>query len=291
MNIIKYIAVALVASGSVAGAFAQEPSRDVKAMAAVDGQLWAAPANGVGLVRFEAGVWRKAPDADAALQDQGVTALAAVHGRLYAGTGHGLAVKNGSAWSAVPIPVSGTIGVTALAADGDALMINTSAGLFRLDAPGGVPKLYLGNGRPAGVVGGTGAAVRDVRIFPPPDGTAPVVEPGQARSSDVPAGRADDAIASRDPAWWTKVAKPGRPQPAFFKDILPVMVKECMPCHTSGIGKYFPLNDPQTVIRYFKNGGLSRFEQFLEEGGGMAGKVAPKTAKLIHIWVVDGCRE
>ncbi len=260
-------------------------------MASFEGQLWAAPAKEAGLVRFEAGVWRKVPEADAALPDSNVTALAAVHGRLYAGTVRGLAVKDGSAWSVVSLPVSGAIGVTALAADGDALMIGTSAGLFRLDAPGGVPKLYLGSDRPVGAAGTTGAAVRDVRIFPPPDGASPAVEDSQAQSSSVAAGRGDAATGSREPAWWTKVSKPGRPQPAFFKDILPVMVKECMPCHTSGTGKYFPLNDPQTVIRYFKNDGLGRFEQFMEDGGGMAGKVAPKTARLIHVWVVDGCRE
>ncbi|HEY9070996.1 MAG TPA: hypothetical protein VIV61_12130, partial [Candidatus Ozemobacteraceae bacterium] len=206
------------------------------------------------------------------------------------------AVRNGSAWEPVPLPVAGTVGVTALAADETALYIATTAGLFRLDEPGGMPKLYLGNDARAQTGAPSGATVSNVRIFPPPDpgqGDRPVSEPvpTSAAQSIGDAAVSVGPDATKEPAWWTKVKKPARPQPTFFKDLLPVMVKECLPCHTDGTGKYFPLHDPQTVIRYFKNGGLGRFEQFLEDGGGMAGKVAPETAKLIHIWVVDGCRE
>lgn len=248
-------------------------------MASFEGMLWGAPRYGTGLVRFEDGAWKPVPDAGAGLPDPAVTALVAVHGRLYAGTARGLVVRAGSSWTPVSLPVSGTVGVTALAPDGEALMIATPAGLFRLDAPGGPMRLYIG----------TGVSISNVRVFPPPESA----QAHPVRVADAPAQTAEagTAASQKDPAWWTKVKKPARPQPTYFKDILPVMVKECLPCHTDGTGKYFPLNDPQSVIRYFKQGGLARFEQFLEEGGGMAGKVAPQTAKLIHIWVVDGCRE
>lgn len=274
---------------AVGGVLAQDAAREVRTMTIFEGRLWGAPRYGTGLVWFENGGWKSSPEAAVGLPDPAVTALAVAHGRLYAGTERGLAVRAGSAWSPVSLPVSGTIGVTALAVDGEALMIATPAGLFRLDAAGGQARLYLGTDRNAASKGGSGVSVSDVRVFPLPESaqTAPV------RVADAPEKTvgAGTTTSQKEPAWWTKVKKPARPQPTYFRDILPVMVKECLPCHTDGTGKYFPLNDPQTVIRYFKQGGLARFEQFLEEGGGMAGKVAPQTAKMIHIWVVDGCRE
>lgn len=260
-------------------------------MAAFDGWFWGAPRFGTGLFRFEAGSWKSVPEASTGLPDPSVTALTAVHGRLYAGTPKGLAVRSGTSWSPVSLPVSGTIGVTALAPDGDALMISTMAGLFRIDAPGGTARQYIGTDRRASSDAGPSVSISNVRIFPPPEGETARADPAPVSDSSQQTPASEEAGKPKDPSWWTKVKKPARPQPAYFKDILPVMVRECIPCHTDGIGRYFPLNDPQTVIRYFKQGGLPRFEQFLEEGGGMAGKVAPQTAKIIHIWVVDGCRE
>lgn len=286
---ILYIIVSIIWAAAVGGVLAQDSAREVRAMASFEGRLWGAPRYGTGLVRFENGAWKSVPDAAAGLPDPAVTALAAVHGRLYAGTAQGLAVWTGSSWTPVSLPVSGTMGVTALAADGEALMIATMAGLFRLDAPGGTVRLHIGTVRQAASERGSGVSISGVRVFPPPGEarTAPV-RVADASEKTTGAGTAD---SQKEPAWWTKVKKPARPQPTYFKDILPVMVKECLPCHTDGPGKYFPLNDPQTVIRYFRQGGLARFEQFLEKGGGMDGKVAPQTAKMIHIWVVDGCRE
>ncbi len=280
---------------AVSGVMAQDAIVDVRSMAFADGWLWGVAAGGTGVFRFEGGVWKPAPDG-AGAAGSAVTSLASLRGRLYAGSAQGLSVRNGAAWDQVPLPVAGTVGVTALAADETALYIATTAGMFRLDEPGGMPKLFLGNDARAQAGGASGAAVSNVRIFPPPEagqGSRPTSEPARTTAQQ---GSGDTAVTAapdtaKEPAWWTKVKKPARPQPTFFKDILPVMVKECLPCHTDGTGKYFPLHEPQTVIRYFKNGGLVRFEQFLEDGGGMAGKVAPETAKLIHIWVVDGCRE
>lgn len=284
---VKYLFVAAGVLLAVMAGNAQDATKEVRSMAVFDGRLWAVPASGNGLAYFDGEGWKKSPEVDTPLFGPGVTSLAAVHGRLYAGTGRGLLVKDGSAWSVVALPVSGVIGVSALAADGNALLISTSAGLFRVDAPGNLPKLLLGTGFQAAVGGATGAVVRDVRIFPPPGATTQTVE---NTTSSVSAASNSEKTPKEAP-FWTKIAKPSRPQPKFFTDILPVMVKECLPCHTDGTGKYFPLHDPQTVIRYFKQGGLARFEQFLEEGGGMAGKVSPQTAKLIHVWAVDGCRE
>lgn len=277
---IIYIIISIIWAAAVGGVLAQDAAREVRAMASFEGVLWGAPRYGTGLVRFENGVWNPMADASAGLPDPAVTALAAAHGRLYAGTAQGLAVRAGASWTPIPLPVSGTIGVSALAVDGEALMIATPAGLFRLDVAGGQVRLYIGTDRPS---------ISNVRVFPLPEGaqTAPM------RVADTPEKTSGTGTAAsrKEPAWWTKVKKPARPQPTYFKDILPVMVKECLPCHTDGAGRYFPLNDPQTVIRYFKQGGLARFEQFLEQGGGMAGKVTPQIAKQIHIWVVDGCRE
>lgn len=272
---------------AVVPANAQNAAKEVRAMAVFDGRLWAIPLTGAGLVFYDGGEWKKAPEADTLLSGAGASSLAAVHGRLYAGTTRGLLVKEGAAWLTVMLPVSGVIGVTALAADGNGLLISTSAGLFRIDAPGSVPKLMLGSDFQAGSGGNAGAAVSNVRIFPPPDPASQVVEDSK---SPVSAASKPDK-PSKEAPFWTNVSKPARPQPKYFADILPVMTRECMPCHTSGTGKYFSLNDPKTVLRYFKQGGLARFEQFREEGGGMAGKVVPQTAKMIHIWAVNDCPE
>lgn len=288
---IAYILISIIWAVAVSGVLAQEPVRELRTIVSFDGRLWGATRYGTGLVRFEDGAWKTVPNASAGLLDASVLSLAAAHGRLYAGTERGLAVWNGSSWVPVPLPVSGAIGVTALAADGDVLVIATMAGLFRLDASGGIVRLPVGADRKGSSENGQGVSITNVRVFPPPGeaGALPETTLGAGVSEITAGSRTMDTL--KEPSWWTKVKKPARPQVAYFKDILPAMVKECLPCHTAGTGKYFPLNDPQTVIRYFKQGGLARFEQFLEEGGGMAGKVAPQTAKMIHIWVVDGCRE
>lgn len=70
-----------------------------------------------------------------------------------------------------------------------------------------------------------------------------------------------------------------------------MVVKKCLACHTSGSGKYFPLNDPRMVVGYFRKAGMGRYEQFAAEGGGMFGVVDPADTELLQIWVGEGCKE
>ncbi len=247
-----------------------------------------------------------------------IYSVAATERDVVCGTNHGLVrVSPGSGVSRINIPEfgSGEMTVSALLeVGGDWYVGTTGNGVFRIPGSrltgGGMPV-------PANVGPATsGGSVRfsEVRVFPPPggdvsrSGTSPsssfsssagsgaptavsqtIVDP-RSMIPKVPEGAAGDRPGTVP--FWTLHKRPPKPSNlTYFKDVLPMIVKKCLACHTTGTGKYFPLNDPKIVIPYFRKAGTDRFEQFLQEGGGMFGLVDPADAELIKIWVMEGCRE
>ncbi|NLI77468.1 MAG: hypothetical protein GX442_13630 [Candidatus Riflebacteria bacterium] len=190
--------------------------------------------------------------------------------------------------------LSSPVAVTGLARTGGPLWVGTAgAGVIRLALPavgtaagpavGALPTPPL---TPAG-----GSPLTDVVVFPPPGMAATPGRTGDPRTGG-PSPAPPDRSEKPRPYWTQGRVKPPKPKNVrFFQDILPVMVRECQACHTTGTGKGFPLNDPQMVIGYFKKAGFSRFAIDCEEAGGMFGKVDPKTFQLIQVWVKEGCRE
>lgn len=153
--------------------------------------------------------------------------------------------------------------------------------------------------------------ISSVQVFPPPvddtagsarmgDVAAPLLVPpavnaggGMLQQPSTMAQPVQAAPSGNDPSpAWANYRRPPKPKNlGYFKDVLPMMGRACLACHSSGGGKYFPLNDPKIVISYFKQGGTDRFMQFLEPGNGMYGVVAPSDAELLQIWVKEGCKE
>jgi|GEM_PF-3394681 len=192
-----------------------------------------------------------------------------------------------------------------------------SGGVFWLGFAGG------GVARQASLTGSSGIAVEgessaagagssplsDVVVFLPPQGNGGAVAQaaGAATSTAVVTAIAavTSATAVSTASSTARVEKGSRVRPLltiskkppkpmnikFYQDLLPVMVKECHGCHTTGSGRGFPLNDPLILISYFKKAGFDRFAQACEEGRGMAEKVDPKTYQLLQIWVKEGCKE
>ncbi|MBF0502837.1 MAG: hypothetical protein HQM09_22070 [Candidatus Riflebacteria bacterium] len=148
-----------------------------------------------------------------------------------------------------------------------------------------------------------GFNISNVRVFTPPESSGVVVSPQVNSPIPVPPvadpGRStdnknitQDVVGNDFRPEWTKFQPPSKPKNlSFYKNILPMMIKSCMPCHTTGTGKYFPLNDPATMMSYFRKGGIDRFNQFLESGNGMFGSVAPEDVQLIQTWVGEGSKE
>ncbi|MFZ2960880.1 MAG: hypothetical protein WA705_28715 [Candidatus Ozemobacteraceae bacterium] len=149
-----------------------------------------------------------------------------------------------------------------------------------------------------------GFRISQVQVFPapetegkvsPPSDAGPIPMPPTGSSLEQRNGtvgiETNAGNDSRLPSW-TKLQRPAKPKNlGFYKDIIPMMVKSCMSCHTSGTGKYFPLHDPASVISYFRKGGLDRFLQFLEPGNGMYGSVRPEDVQILKIWVGEGAKE
>jgi len=241
-----------------------------------------------------------------------ISGMAVVDRDVLCATNHGmLRVAPGAGVTRLALSELGVAELTVSAlieAGGDWYFGTTGNGVFRVPS-----------GRLSGDVRATGAGdarnlpvqLSDVRVFPPPvmanqstDAAKPQAgAPGQGGTfvnstvvdprsmiPKVPAGAAGDRPGTTP--FWTLHQRPVKPSNlAYHKDILPMIVKKCLTCHTSGTGKYFPLNDPKIVIAYFRKAGTGRFEQFLAEGGGMFGLVDAADAELIKIWVDEGCRE
>lgn len=104
-------------------------------------------------------------------------------------------------------------------------------------------------------------------------------------------GKQNLEIQKQNKPAWTRVNKNKRMELSFYNDIYPVIISECMDCHTNGSGKYFPLNNPEVLLTYFRKAKLDRFISFCEEGGGMFGKVKPETINMLQMWVMTGCKE
>ncbi len=220
-------------------------------------------------------------------------------GNVLCGTARGLFLaRAGGAVEEVPLPeVAGPVPVTALGRSDGTFWVGTGGlGILRLPGEPGAGSLVMtgtGSPPPAG-----GSPLRDVVVFPPPKtdpGRPPAgTPPGPAVGGSPVAGGSPAAGgegSGRVRPYWTMTKKQRMTNLSFYQDILPVMVKECLPCHTTGTGKYFPLNDPVVVLAYFRKAKLDRFMSFCDEGGGMAGKVDPHTIKMLQMWIMFGGKE
>jgi hypothetical protein len=220
-----------------------------------------------------------------------------VGGNVLCGTARGLFLaRAGGAVEEIPLPeVAGPVPVMALARSGGAFWVGTGGmGLLRLPnepGAGATPAALAGTGAPppSGSV-----PLRDVVIFSPPGLANPTRSAAGAASAAPSEGNPPSSggeSSGRVRPHWTMTKKQRMTNLSFYQDILPVMVKECLPCHTTGTGKYFPLNDPVVVLAYFRKAKLDRFLSFCDEGGGMAGQVNPNTIKMLQMWMMFGAKE
>lgn len=142
----------------------------------------------------------------------------------------------------------------------------------------------------------TGSVISDVKIFPGPETShsgqlAQVFSPASQISSLGTKNSQGASTPSGSPQWIFFKRPPKPKNLSFYKEILPIMVRECMPCHTGGKGKYFPLNDPKVLLPYFRKGGMDRLMQFVEPGNGMAGVISSGTLQMLQIWAKEGFKE